>query len=83
MLKRMEEIALRLMEFGTVLITKCRLAFSKLNIERCHALYTKVVESIRVGLIFVQVKLGLIGQQLLTTAHKTLQRVKQALKQGN
>ena len=39
-----------------------------------RALYTKAVESIKVGLILAQLKLGALGQQLLTIALKILQR---------
>ena len=39
-----------------------------------RALYTKAVESIKVGLILAQLKLGALGQQLLTIVHKILQR---------
>ena len=42
--------------------------------KQFHALYTKVVESIKVGLILAQLKLGALGQQLLTIALKILQR---------
>ena len=42
--------------------------------KQFHALYTKVVESIKVGLILAQLKLGALGQQLLTIVHKILQR---------
>ena len=42
--------------------------------KQFHALYTKVAESIRVGLIIAQLKLGALGQQLLTIARKILQR---------
>ena len=42
--------------------------------KQFHALYTKAVESIKVGLILAQLKLGALGQQLLTIVHKILQR---------
>ena len=42
--------------------------------KQFHALYTKVAESIKVGLILAQLKLGALGQQLLTIALKILQR---------
>ena len=51
--------------------------------KQFHALYTKVAESISLGLILAQLKLGALGQQLLTIAHKIHQRVLVLLRQGN
>ena len=47
------------------------------------AQFTKVVQLIKVGLISVQVKVILIGQQLLTTVRQIPQRVMQLLKKGS
>jgi predicted regulator of Ras-like GTPase activity (Roadblock/LC7/MglB family) len=83
MLKRMEQIVLGLMEFGIVLMKKCRLVLSKLSIERCRVLYTKVGQLIKAAITLAQIKLGLIGLQLQITAHKIHQRVLSLLKRGN
>jgi hypothetical protein len=83
MLNRMERIVLGLMGFGIVLTKKCRLVLSKLSIERCRALYTKVVQLIKAAITLAQIKLGLIGLQLQITAHKIRQRVLSLLKRGS
>jgi hypothetical protein len=83
MLNRMEQIVLGLMEFGIVLMKKCRLALTKLSIERCRVLYTKVVQLIKAAITLAQIKLGLIGLQLQITARKIHQRVLSLLKRGS
>ena len=54
----------------------------KINPLLVHFL-TTVVSLIKVGLIRAQQILGVLGQQLLTIARKTLQLVKQVLKRGH
>jgi hypothetical protein len=83
MLERMEQIVLGLMEFGIVLTKKCRLVLSKLSIERCRVLLTKVVQLIKAAITLAQIKLGLIGLQLQITARKIRQRVLSLLKRGS
>jgi hypothetical protein len=83
MLERMEQIVLGLMEFGIVLMKKCRLVLNKLSIERCRVLLTKVVQLIKAAITVALHKLGLIGLQLLTIARKTLQHVLSLVKRGN
>jgi hypothetical protein len=74
MLERMEQIVLGLMGFGIVLMTKCRHVLSKLNIELCRVLLTKVVQLIKAAIILALHKLGLTGLQLQITARKIHQR---------
>ena len=52
----------------------------KLNIKPYLALFTNQVLLIKVGLLNVLHKVGQLGQQLLTIAHKILQRVLSLLK---
>ena len=47
----------------------------KSSIKPCHAQLTNQVLLIKVGLMNVLHKVGQVGQQLLTTVHKILQRV--------
>ena len=51
-----------------------------LNIKPYLARFTNQVPSIKVGLMTAIHKVGQLGQQLLTTAHKILQRVLSLLK---
>ena len=51
-----------------------------LNIKPYLAQFINQVPSIKVGLMTVLHKLGQLGQQLLTTVHKILQRVLSLLK---
>ena len=55
---------------------------TKQNIKRLVALCISQVPSIKVGLIHVLHKVGQLGQQLLTIAHQSLQRVLVLLKRG-
>ena len=57
-------------------------AQTKLNIEHYLAQFIIQVRLMKVELINVLHKAGDLGQQLLTIAHKTLQRVLALLKQG-
>ena len=74
--------------YGVLLIQLTRLAqlitnlFAKIkpSIELCHAQFIKVVQSTKAVTTLVLHKLGPIGQQLLTTAHKIRQRVLSLLK---
>ena len=59
-----------------------QLVLIKLSIKHYLAVYINLVLSIKPALINVQIKLGHLGQQLLTTARKMLQHVKQAWTQG-
>ena len=54
----------------------------KLNIEHYLAQFIIQVRLMKVELMIVLLNLGVRGQQLLTTAHKTLQRVLALLKRG-
>jgi hypothetical protein len=55
----------------------------KQNINRLVAYLISQVPSIKVGVMLVLHKVGQLGQQLLTTARQTLQRVYKALKRGH
>jgi hypothetical protein len=55
----------------------------KQSIKHWLVQFTNQVLLIKVGFIHVLHKAGDLGQQLLTIARKTLQRVSQLLKQGN
>ena len=59
---------------------KSQYAQIKLNIKPYLALFTNQVLLIKVGLLNVLHKVGQLGQQLLTIAHKILQRVLSLLK---
>ena len=59
-----------------------QLAQLKLNIELCLARYTNQVPLMKLGLMNVLHKVGDLGQRLLITAHKILQRVLALLKRG-
>ena len=59
------------------------LAQIKQNINRLVAYLISQVPSIKVGVMLVLHKVGQLGQQLLTTARQTLQRVYKALKRGH
>jgi hypothetical protein len=59
-----------------------QLAQLKLNIEHCLAQFIIQVRLMKVELMIVLLNLGVRGQQLLTTAHKILQRVLALLKRG-
>ena len=54
----------------------------KLSIELCLAQFTNQVPLMKLGLINVLHKVGDLGQQLVTTARKILQRVLALLKRG-
>lgn len=56
------------------------LAKIKPSINRLVAYLISQVPSIKVGVMLVLHKVGQLGQQLLTIAHQTLQRVYKALK---
>ena len=62
---------------------KSQSAQIKPSIELCHAQFIKAVQLIKTVITLVLHKLGLIGQQLLTTASKIHQRVLSLLKRGN
>ena len=83
MLKRMEQIVLELITFGTVQILKIHHVLIKPSIERCCVLLIKVVQLIKAAIILAQIKLGLIGLQLQIIAHKIRQRVLSLLKRGS
>ena len=55
----------------------------KQSISHLVAYLISQVPLIKVGLILVLHKVGQLGQQLLTIAHQTLQRVYKALKRGH
>ena len=55
----------------------------KLSIKPYHVLFTNQALLIKVGLMLVLHKVGQLGQQLLTTARQTLQRVYKVLRRGN
>jgi len=55
----------------------------KLSIELCLARFTNQVPLMKLGLINVLHKVGDLGQQLVTTVRKILQRVLALLKRGN
>ena len=71
-----------LKEIGGAITTRLQLVRTKLKIEVFRAQCIKAVQSIKVGIILVQLKLGLIGSQLLTIAHKIYQRVLALLQRG-
>jgi hypothetical protein len=54
----------------------------KLSIEHYLARSIIQVQLMKAGLINVLIKVGALGQQLLTTARQILQRVYQALRRG-
>jgi hypothetical protein len=58
------------------------LAKTKLSTKHLVANLIIQVQLIKAGLIHVLHKVGDLGQQLLTTAHRIRQRVKQAFQQG-
>ena len=62
---------------------KSQLVALKLNIELCLARYTNQVPLMKLGLMNVLHKVGLIGQQLLLIARKIHQRVLNLLKRGS
>ena len=55
----------------------------KHNTKHYHALFINQVQLIKLGFILVAHKVGALGQQLLTIAHKIHQRVLVLLRQGN
>ena len=59
-----------------------RLALVKSSIKHLVAQFIIRVQLIKVELIIVRQALGQLGQRLLTTAHKTRQRVLALLKRG-